>query len=109
VVGPQHLDELVDVGTVGVQHGDAVDLTLAPGDLVDEELERLRTRALLATLLDLAVDALDDRLDRQRRGEHRLGTADAPTLLQVLERVERAPDLRASGELAGKIGDLVER
>ena len=78
-------------------------------DLVDEELERLGAGALLAALGDCAVDDLDDRLDRQRRGEHRLGAADAAALLEVVERVERAEHLRPRGEIGGEVGDLVER
>ncbi len=92
VVGAEHLDELVDVAAVGVEHGEVADPVLVLGDLVDEELECLRSGALLAALLDLAVDDLDDRLDRECGGEERLGVADPAALLQVLERVERTED-----------------
>ena len=55
-----------------------------------EEREGLGAGALLAVLLDDPVGDLDDRLDRQRGGQQRLGVADASALLQVLERVEGA-------------------
>ena len=42
IVRAQHLDELVDVAAVGVEHGEVVDPAVVLGDLVDEELERLR-------------------------------------------------------------------
>ena len=51
---------------------------------------------------------LDDRLDRQRRGEQRLGVADAAALLQVVERVEGAEDPRPGDEVAGELLDGVE-
>ena len=54
----------VDVAAVGVQHDKVVE-AFDRGDLVDQERQRLAARALLATLLDLAVAHLDDRLDRQ--------------------------------------------
>ena len=91
-VRPQHLDELVDVAAVGVEHGEVLDGTVVALHLVDEEVERLRPGALLAALLDDAAGDLDDRLDRQRGGEQRLGVADPAALLQVLERVERTED-----------------
>ena len=101
-------DELVDVATVGVQHEEAVE-PVDGGDLVDEERERLAAGALLAALLDLAVAHLDDRLDRQRRRQQRLGAADATALLQVVERVERAPHVCAAGEVVSVGDDLVVR
>ena len=68
----------------------------------------MRARALLAVLLDDAVGDLDDRLDRQRRRQQRLGVADAPALLQVVERVERAEHAGAGDELARRALDGVE-
>ena len=77
-------------------------------DLVDEERQRLGARALLAVLLDDAVGDLDDRLDRQRRGQQGLGVADAAALAQVVERVEGAEHPGAGDELAGVALDGVE-
>ena len=93
---------------VGVQHGEVLDRRRSSAQLVDEEGERLAARALLAALLDLAVAHLDDRLDRQHRGEQRLGAADAAALLQVLERVERAPHPGALGEVGHRGDDGVD-
>ena len=88
VVGPEHLDELVDIAAVGVQHGEVADATFVLGDLRHEELQRLGPRALFAALLDDTIDDLDDRLDRERGREQCLGVADPATLLEIVEGVE---------------------
>src|SRR5688500_13600710 len=54
VVRPQHLDELVDIAAVGVQHGEVRDGAVAL-QLLDEEGQCLGAGALLAALFDLAV------------------------------------------------------
>ena len=79
------------------------------GHLVDEEAQRLGAGALLAALLDHAVDHLDDRLDRQRGGEQRLGVADAAALLEVVQRVEHAEHAGALDQVRGERGDVGER
>ncbi len=104
----QRVDEGVDVVAVGVEHGEVIHAPAVGGDLLDEERQRLAPRPLLAVLLDDAVADLDDRLDRQRRGEQRLGVADAAALAQVVERVEGAEDARPGDEVAGELLDRVE-
>ena len=74
----------------------------------DEERERLRAGALLAALLDLAVATSMIGLIDERRGEQRLGVADAAALLQVVERVEGAEHPGARGAVACQCLDLVE-
>ena len=92
VVRPEHRRRTASTSLQSAcEDGEVLDRRRSCSSLLDEERERLGARALLAALLDLAVAHLDDRLDRQRRGEHRLGAADAAALLQVVERVERAP------------------
>ena len=86
-------EELVDVGRVGVQHADLLDLPR--GNTVEQELQSLGPGSHLRRRLDRAVGDGDDRLDRQHRSEQRLGAADPAALAEVLERVERREQVLA--------------
>ena len=58
----------------------------------DHPLERAAVRPHAPDGSDLGAER-QDRLDLQRRADHRLGGADAPATAQVLERVEAEPDV----------------
>ena len=94
----QLVDELVDVVAVGVEHGEVLDARRR----TRRPCRRGRRAPCCACAACRAARRrrrdLDDRLDRQRRGEQRLGVADAAALLEVVERVEGAEDPRAADE-----------
>ena len=77
--------------------------------LVDEEAQRLGAGPDPARGLHRAVDHVDDRLDREHRTEHGLRAADAPSLAEVLERVECGEDVLAVATRLDLPHDLLDK
>ncbi len=100
-------EECIDVVALGVQHGEVGDVAVF-FHLLNEERERLRPGALAAALFHLALADVDDRLDGERRGDHRLRTADTAALFQVLQRVECSVHVDTTRQRVALGFDLVE-
>jgi len=74
----------------------------------DHPLEGPSAGAHTADRGDLRTES-QDRLDLQRRPQHRLRRSDAPTAAQVLQRVQAEPDIKTLASAADGVEDGVQR
>ncbi len=101
-------EPLGDVGRLDVLDRPRVGAVVVAGaGVVHHPLERARRGADPLDRGDLAADR-EDRLDPQRAPDPRLRAADPPAAAQVLERVDREPDLRRLDRLLGPRADRVD-
>src|SRR2546423_4618266 len=98
-LGPEDLAAVLDealrlVGRLDVLDDPAVGAVVAArAHVLDHALERAGRGAHPLDRDDLGLQR-QDRLDLQRGADHGLRLADAPTALEVLERVDGEPDLQ---------------
>ncbi len=98
VHGLHHLKECIDVCALCVKNSNSFKFAVVLLQHVDQECKRLRASALLACFFNESATNFNEWLDGECASKQCLGATNSAALLQVLQCVESAENMRAGDE-----------